>query len=874
MGLGVLSHARRTDLTTRVDVRSPDIRERFLDFFASRGHLRLPSAPLVTYDDPSVLFTVAGMVPLKAYILGTKPAPAPRVASCQKCFRGSGMLDDIQEVGDVSHLTFFEMLGNWSFGDYFKEGAVDLAWELLTGPFDLDPARLWPSVHPGDGEAERLWVERIGVPRERISRLEDNWWQAGPTGPCGYDSEIYWDHGPPCSCGRPACTPQDECGGDRWTEIWNLVFMEFDQAEEGGRTPLPRPTVDTGMGLERMSAVLQGVRSVYDTDLFVDIVRGFEARAPQAEASPRRRASLNVLADHLRAACFLIADGVLPGNESRGYVLRRVVRRAAIHGRRVGLDGGLSAGVGDLVRVMGAVYPELVEHRPTIEKVLAGEEAGFARTLAEGAERLEALLGAGDSQLGGAEAFRLHDTFGFPIELTMELARERGVEVDRRGFDAAMEAQRERSRRSVARVGFAGGPALPPTTFVGYETLECEAEVVWMDAAGSEAVIEPSPFYAEAGGQVGDKGVLIHDGDAVAVTDCRFLAGTETRVLSLTVSPPWLRAGSTVLGRVDARRRAQTARHHSATHLLNQALREVLGDAVVQRGSLVEWDHTTFDFSYPRALDDGEVLRVERLVNDEVRRNLRRSVAVLPLDEARRTGAVTMAGERYPEQVRVVSFGDFSKEFCGGTHVERTGDLGAVIITGESSIGQGVRRIEMVVGEAAEAHWEEAEARVRRAAEQLRAAPAELVDRVAALQQQVRQLHREVAEARRLAATGGGLGGDVERVGDLQFAGSVVDLDRQGVLDAGDALFERLGGDGLVVVIGSDYVLAKAGGNARARGVDAKRVLEAVHSVAGGRGGGRPDKAQGGIADPAKRQAALAAVRALLNGGIPSGGEA
>ena len=852
-------------------MRSRDIREHFLDFFTSRGHLRLPSASLLTYDDPSVLFTVAGVVPLKAYILGTRPAPAPRVTSCQKCFRGSGMLDDMEEVGDTSHLTFFEMLGNWSFGDYFKEGAIDLAWELLTGPFGLDPSRLWPSVHPGDAEAERLWVERIGIPRERISRLEDNWWQAGPTGPCGYDSEIYWDYGPPCSCGRPACTPQDECGGDRWQEIWNLVFMEFDQAADGTRTPLPRPTVDTGMGLERMTAVMQGVRSVYDTDLFVDIVRGFRSRASEATESPRRTASFNVLADHLRAACFLIADGVLPGNESRGYVLRRVIRRAAIHGRRVGLEGGLRAGVGDLVAVMGDVYPELVENRATIERVLAAEEEAFARTLSEGAERLESLLEGGATRVGGADAFRLHDTFGFPIELTVELARERGVEVDRHGFDAAMQAQRERSRRSAERAGFEGGPALAATTFVGYDTLETEAEVVYVDADGSEAVIEPSPFYAEAGGQVGDKGVLIHDGEDVTVTDTRYLPNSETRILSLASAPEWLRPGTRVLARVDAHRRAQTARHHSATHLLNQALREVLGDAVVQRGSLVEWDHTTFDFSFPRALEEDEVRRVERVVNDEIRRNLPRLVAVLPVDEARRSGAISMVGERYPEQVRVVSFGDFSKEFCGGTHVERTGDLGAAVIVGESSIGQGIRRIEMVVGEAAESYWETASDRVRRAAQQLRAAPAELVDRVAALQQQVRQLQKDVAEARRLAATGGGLGGAVEKVAGIQLAASVAELDRKGVLDTADALFDRLQGDGIALVLGSDYVLAKAGGNALARGVDAVAVLGVVQEVAGGRGGGRPEKAQGGIADPAKREAAVAAVRTLLNGASGNG---
>ena len=418
---------RETPPTEQV-VRSPQIRERFLHFFEDRGHQRLPSASLVTYDDPTVLFTVAGMVPLQPYFRGTRMPPAPRVASCQKCLRTV----DIAQVGDSSHLTFFEMLGNFSFGDYFKEGAITLAWELLVSDFGLDRDRLWPSVHPGDEAALDIWVRQIGVPPERMSFLEDNFWgPAGPSGPCGYDSEIYWDWGSPCSCGRGDCRPDTACGGDRWTEVWNLVFPEFDQDETGRRTPLPKPGIDTGMGLERTAAVLQGVRSIYDTDLFAGIIGGFRSRADAADPRTAQR-SFNVLADHVRAAAFLIADGVLPSNEARGYVLRRLIRRAAVHGRRVGLRGGLAEGVDDVAVAMAGVYGEFDQRRDLIKRTLRTEEEAFARTLAEGSERLEALIGRSGpvSRIEGADAFRLHDTYGFPIELTVELARERGVRAE------------------------------------------------------------------------------------------------------------------------------------------------------------------------------------------------------------------------------------------------------------------------------------------------------------------------------------------------------------------------------------------------------------------------------------------------------------
>ncbi|HET9051529.1 MAG TPA: alanine--tRNA ligase, partial [Candidatus Dormibacteraeota bacterium] len=542
-------------------MRSQDIRERFLDFFTNRGHERLPSSSLIPLDDPSLLFTSAGMVPLKPYILGARSLPGNRATSCQKCFRA----DDVEEVGDDVHHTFFEMLGNWSFGDYFKGEAIELAWELLTRDLGLDARRLVPSVYPDDSEAEDVWVHRIGIPRSRVSRVMDNWWQAGPTGPCGYDSEIYWDRGSPCSCGRDDCLPQDECGGGRWSEIWNLVFMEFDQDGSGGRTPLPRPCVDTGMGLERMAAVLQEVGGNYDTDLLRPLVDGFERRSSADRERPGDVVALRVLADHLRAGAFLIGDGVIPDNEGRGYVLRRVVRRASLFGRRIALAEGLAGGVADLGAVMGIAYPEIAEHRALIEDTLRREEAAFERTLGAGLERLERLLGAGGSRLSGEDAFRLHDTHGFPADLTVELARERGVEVDMDGFRAAMEEQRRKSQGAATAVpGWSAVAPDHPTAFVGYDSLEAESVAVHVRgpagtaeiAAGErgEVVLDPTPFYAEGGGQVGDHGVVRWAGGCGDVVDTQAAgaAARATRVSTVEVREGVLRAGERVHATVDA----------------------------------------------------------------------------------------------------------------------------------------------------------------------------------------------------------------------------------------------------------------------------------------------------------------------------------
>jgi alanyl-tRNA synthetase len=864
-----------------LNVLSSEIRERFLRFFEERGHYRLASFPLIPHDDPSLLFTVAGMVPLKPWITGQRTPPSRDLVSCQKCFRGAGLkYDDISSVGDPTHHTFFEMLGNWSIGHYFKEGAIDYAWEFTTEVLGLDPERLWVSIYPDDIDSERLWTEKIGVPRERISRITDNWWAAGPTGPCGYDSEIFFDWGGPCSCGRTDCTPQDDCGGERWEEFWNLVFMEFDQQPDGSRPLLPNPTVDTGLGFDRIVAIVQGDTTGYGTDHFKPMVDGFRSRATVSASDAALERSLFVLADHLRGAGFLIAAGVLPANDGRGYVLRRLIRRAAVHARRVSLTGGLAAGTSDLVTVMGPVYPELVEFRGLIQDTLGIEEDAFARTLDAGTERLGALLSRNPSRIDGADAFRLYDTFGLPIELTVEMAAEHGATVDLEGFESAMQEQRERGQASARRVGFAGADALPPTRFIGYDSLETDATVVRIGldreievlGAGESGsvLLDISPFYAESGGQVGDTGALAWPGGSAVVRDTQPVAGSDARAHDVLVVTGELRPGQQVHAQVDAYRRGSIARHHSATHLLNRALREVLGDGVVQRGSFVGPDHTTFDFAFPRALTAEELAEIEHRVNDGIRRNLERTVALMPLADARASGAIALIDEAYSPDVRVVDFGGWSRELCGGTHVTRSGDLGAAIVVSESSIGQGIRRIELVAGESAEDRWRRTGSALQITARALRTRPEEVPERVAALQEQVRKLSREVTHARQSGpssvATDSAI---VEDAGGVPFAHLLLDgdVDADGVSQAGDALLaDRLQGDGVAAVLGPATLVVKVGGRALEAGIHAGTLVTGAAEITGGKGGGRPDLGRGKVGDPTKREAAVSLLRESIAG--------
>lgn len=852
-------------------MHSRDIRERFLRYFEERGHQRLPSSSLIPHDDPSLLFTVAGMVPLKAFFLGERVPPAARATTCQKVFRTV----DIEEVGRTPrHCTFFEMLGNFSFGDYFKEGAITLAWEFLTGPLGLPVDRLWPSIHPGDAAALTLWKDTIGVPDDRIIRLEDNFWEtgAGLPGPCGYDSEIYWDRQRDCSCGRPTCLPG--CDGDRWVEVWNLVFMEFDRSADGRMDPLPRPSIDTGMGMERIAAVVQDRATIFDTDLFTPLLEDFGRRSTADLPEGLREVSLRVCADHLRASSFLIGDGVFPSNEGRGYVLRRLIRRAGLHGRRLGLEGGLAAGVARVVEVMGGHYTQLSHDRAVIERTLRAEEDSFARTLEGGTDRLASLLEM-SSRISGEDAFRLYDTYGLPVELTIEIARDRGASVDREGFEAAMAEQRARSKAAAHRVGFEGGPALPPTTFVGYDMVECDAVVSRIgvpdeveEISGGESSIvtlDRSPFYAEAGGQIGDTGILVGPDGTADVVDTTTIPGSDGRAHHVRMREGSIRRGQTVRAIVDEQRRAQVARHHSATHLLHKALREVLGDTVVQRGSFVGPQHTTFDFAFARALDEKELIEVERRVNAAIRANHERDVALLPLAQARASGAVALFGERYGDTVRVVDFGGWARELCGGTHVTRTGDVGAAIIVAEGSVGQGIRRIEMVVGEAAERRWRETGVALRDTARALRSRPDEVPERVGVLQAQVRRLSRDLDDVRRRGPTGP-LEVEVESIGRHRM-GHVLDPSASG--DAVVALVDRivaekLQGDGVAVAVGADTIVVKVGGTSRRAGVSAGDLVSAAAAATGGRGGGRPDFGRGSVKDPDGRERAVGAVRDAL----------
>jgi alanyl-tRNA synthetase len=864
---------------------SHEIRERFLRFFEERGHQILPNESLVAKGDPSLLFTVAGMVPLKAYISGERTPPSPRLVSCQRCFRGLGLsTDDISSVGDCTHHTFFEMLGNWSIGDYFKEGAIQLAWELLTGPFHLDPDRLRPSIYPDDAESLALWTGRIGFRDADVSRVLDNWWQAGPTGPCGYDSEVYFDRGAPCSCGRSDCLPEDECGGDRWVEIWNLVFMEFDQREDGSRLLLPQRTVDTGMGLERMAAVLQGARCNYDTDLFRTVLEGFDRRAEGGAGAEQRTRSLRVLTDHVRAATFLIADGVLPGNEGRGYVLRRVIRRASLHARRVRLTCGLASGVPDVVATMAAAYPHLRHHEENAAAAIRAEEEVFARTIDAATERLEALLTSGAGVIAGEDAFRLYDTYGLPVELTIEMAAERGVSVDRAGFDVALEEQRRRSRESAARGGWTGagvgsGSATPSvayaTDFVGYETLRAEATVRGILAGSGAAVLEPggegavfldvSPFYAEAGGQVADSGTLTWEGGRAAVLDCQQTPAGRAHAVHLEEGT--LRPGQRVVAEVDAIRRGATMRHHSATHLLHKALRETLGEGVVQRGSYVGPEHATFDFSFHRALTPEDLQAVERRLNAAVREDLARDVRVMPIAEARASGAMALFDEKYGKEVRVVDFGGWARELCGGTHVAHAGEIGAAILVSEGSIGQGLRRIEMVAGAAAERRWEETETTLREAARALKARPAEVPERVARLLEQNRELQRRPAAAAGDGVSAALRGAELFHAGGVEAAlADAATLSADDAAALADRLFaERLGGSGVVAVFGQNTVVVKAGGEALAAGADAGRLARAAAEAAGGRGGGQAAFGRGGLRDPELRAISIESLRRALH---------
>ncbi|WP_329915937.1 alanine--tRNA ligase [Stenotrophomonas sepilia] len=863
------------------------IRSDFLEFFKGKGHTIVPSAPLVPGNDPTLLFTNSGMVQFKDVFLGAEKRSYVRAADVQRCLRAGGKHNDLDQVGYTArHHTFFEMLGNWSFGDYFKKDAIAWAWELLTQVWKLPAERLLVTVYQTDDEAYELWRDMVGVPEERIVRIgdnkgapfaSDNFWQMADTGPCGPCTEIFYDHGDHIAGGPPGSPDED---GDRFIEIWNLVFMQFDRQPDGTLVPLPAPCVDTGMGLERLAAILQHVHTNYEIDLFQALIRKASELTGTADLENK---SLRVIADHIRACSFLIVDGVLPSNEGRGYVLRRIIRRALRHGWMLGVrQPFFSKLVPTLVEQMGEAYPELPAAVDTVTRALQAEEERFAETLDAGMKIFEDVAGkASNGVIPGVDAFRLYDTYGFPLDLTQDIARERDLTVDIAGFDAAMEQQRETAR---AAGKFGGGVTLPaelvatlsPTLFLGYDRLQADGLSVLallkdgrpvQSADAGDAVIvitNQTPFYAESGGQVGDTGVLTGNGVRLVVEDTQKFAGQFHGHVG-TLSEGGLKVGDVLSGQVDGERRGATILNHSATHLLHAALREVLGTHVQQKGSLVAPDRLRFDFSHFQPISAEELAVIERKVNQQVRANNAAEVHTMGMQEALDFGAMALFGEKYGEQVRVLKMGDYSTELCGGTHVNRTGDIGLFKITSEGGVSAGVRRIEAVTGQGALDYVDAEEARLAEAAELLGGSAADVVERIRALGQRQKQLERELEAVKAKVAAGATAdlsGQAVEVAGVKVLAARLEGFDAKALRDAMDRLKQQLG-DAVIVLAGAQDGKAAlvAGVNGSAMGkVKAGELLSHIAGQIGGKGGGRPDLAQGGGEDGPALATALAAV--------------
>ncbi|MGK7296139.1 MAG: alanine--tRNA ligase [Candidatus Wenzhouxiangella sp. M2_3B_020] len=847
-----------------------DIRREFLDFFARRDHRVVRSSSLVPGNDPTLLFTNAGMVQFKDVFLGAEKRDYSRAASSQRCVRAGGKHNDLENVGYTArHHTFFEMLGNFSFGDYFKREAIEFAWTFLTENCGFAAEKLWITVYEDDDEAASIWLDEIGVDPGRFSRIgaKDNFWAMGDTGPCGPCSEIFYDHGPDVPGGPPG-TPEED--GDRYIEIWNLVFMQFDRAADGTMTPLPRPCVDTGMGLERLAAVLQGVHSNYEIDLFEHLIRAAGAKTGTDDLD---QPSLKVIADHIRACAFLVADGVLPANDGRGYVLRRIIRRAIRHGYKLGCKTPFFADMVDpLAEVMGEAYPELVEKKASIIETLAREERRFGETLDQGMKLLEEVLaGLDSSEIPGDVAFKLYDTFGFPLDLTRDIARERGLAVDERGFEEAMESQRQRARAaekfgSRDEVSADVIAELPPTEFVGYEqdsADDCNVAAILVDGRPREGlesgesalvVLDRTPFYAESGGQVGDTGVLSSGETRFEVLDTRKLAGAyhvhEGRLVAGRMEP-----GDSVRAAIDAERRAEVVRHHSATHLLHAALREVLGEHVQQKGSLVAPDRLRFDFSHPEPVTPEQLSAIEQRVNEQIQANVSASADVMDFDEAMNAGALAFFGDKYGDRVRVLQFGDFSTELCGGTHVDRVGDIGVFKIVAETGISAGVRRIEAVAGRRAVAWMQATDRSLRELAEKLRAAPDQVATRVDQLLERSRELEKELDRIKQklASAQGSDLTANARDVSGIPvLAERLEGADPNSLRDTVDQLKNKMG-TGIVVLgtVAGQGVRLVAGVTPDL--TDRFKAGELVNHVAaqvGGKGGGRPDFAQAGGSRP------------------------
>ena len=873
-------------------MKSSEIRSSFLEYFRSKGHTIVASSPLVPGNDPTLLFTNSGMVQFKDVFLGQDQRPYKRATTSQRSLRAGGKHNDLENVGYTArHHTFFEMLGNFSFGDYFKKDAIAFAWELLTKVYKLPPERLWTTVYQTDDEAFELWTKVIGIPKERVVRIgdkpggakfqSDNFWQMADTGPCGPCSEIFYDRGPGIEGGPPGSPDAD---GDRYTEIWNLVFMQFNRDEKGNMNPLPKPSVDTGMGLERIAAVLQGKHSNYEIDLFQDLIK---AAARETHTHALKNPSLNVIADHIRACSFLVVDGVIPGNEGRGYVLRRIIRRAIRHGYKLGQkEPFFYRLVPDLDKVMGDAYPELRKAKDRVADVLKQEEERFAETLENGMGVLESALASGEKLLDGETVFRLYDTFGFPVDLTADICRERGVMIDMAGFEAAMAQQRERARAAskfamAAALEYSGGK----TVFHGYEKLAHPGKVVALYREGAQVkqlksgetgsvVLDETPFYAESGGQVGDRGELVGSSGTFAVEDTQKIQA-DVYGHHGTMRTGTLKVGDRVDARIDTELRARTMRNHSVTHLMHKALREVLGQHVQQRGSLVDADKTRFDFSHNKPLTDDEIREVEARVNAEILQNTPTRAQVMPIDQAKGSGAVMLFGEKYGDEVRVLDIGG-SREFCGGTHVARTGDIGVFKIYSEGGVAAGIRRVEATTGMTALAMMNAQLEEFREVARALRAQPGPGMAQkaVASLLEEKKGLEKELqrTRSRLLSGQGGDLSsqavevkakdGQVMRV----LAVTLDDADPKTMRETIDRLKDKLKSAAIVLgAVNDGKVSLIAGVTADLTGkVKAGELVNYVAQQVGGKGGGRPDMAQAGGTNPAGLPGALQSVKSWV----------
>ena len=861
-----------------------ELREMFLSFFESKGHLRLPSFSLVPQNDKSILLINAGMTPMKPWFKGEEEPPRRRVCTCQKCIRTG----DIENVGKTArHGTYFEMLGNFSFGDYFKHEAIAWSWEFLTEVVGLEPDRLYPSIYLNDDEAFDIWNKEVGIPAERIFRFgkEDNFWEHG-SGPCGPCSEIYYDRGPEYGCGKPGCTVGCDC--DRYIEIWNNVFSQFDNDGHGHYTELKQKNIDTGMGLERLACVCQNVDSLFDVDTVMNITHKVsELTGAHYGETEKRDVSLRVITDHIRSATFMICDGILPSNEGRGYVLRRLLRRAARHGKLLGVnDPFLYQVVDTVIHENQGQYPDLREKQTYITKVIRTEEENFGRTIDGGMKIFSDLLAEHKQKLekifSGADAFRLYDTFGFPIDLTMEMAADEGLSVDENAFQKLMKEQKERARearKALGDLGWAGvefGKDVPATEFVGYDHSECDAKIVAIVAdeelrdevaAGAEAVVvlDHSPFYAEMGGQVADHGTITADGVVFTVADVQKNKGGKFMHYG-RLAQGVLHVGDTVHAAIDMERRKAIQRAHSTTHLLDTALKKVLGDHVHQAGSLVEPDRLRFDFTHFEAISPEELRQVEELVNDAILEGYPVVTEILPIEEAKKKGAVAMFGEKYGETVRVVEMSDFSVEFCGGTHVDNTAKAGPFRIKSESSVASGVRRIEATCGKLSLKAMESSQGVLSRAAQFLKTAPSGLLERMEQQANEMKQLRQALEKFKAEASLG-------EARQFLASAKTVKDLHVLATTRSGvDTAELRTMGDFLrdkdpkaVAVIASINgekitFLAVCGKEAVARGIKAGDLVRHVSAICGGKGGGKPDSAMGGGSDPLKVDDALASV--------------